>query len=579
MQPRMSKRWVVKEQITSEVGEKLAAYPAFFRQILFARGITTAEQAQAYLDCSPTTSTDPFNMKGMREAVSCLLDAIDQEIPTVVYGDYDVDGVTATALMTLVLRQFGAQVRPYIPNRFDEGYGLNVEALKTLAEEGIKLIVTVDCGIRSPVEAKLAEALGIKMVISDHHHPAEELPSACAVICPKQDGCEYAEKDLSGVGLAYKIAQALVIARPNAGVCAEDYLDLVALGTVADVVPLVGENRVLVRQGLERMRARMFYERPGLQALANVARINSRNVTATDVAFMLGPRLNASGRLETAETSLHLLMTMDRNEAGRLAQELDDQNRHRQDLTRKTQDAATMKAQSSGLGAEAQDILFAFDETFNPGVVGLAASRLVETYYRPAVVGVFENGMARASCRSIPEFHITEALDACRHLMERHGGHALAAGFTIKRENLDELMRCLREAARDKLAGQDLRPVLRADAEIRLEELRQQNFLSYLDMLQPTGQGNAEALFITRGVKVVDVRFMGAEKQHAKLKVEVPGNRGVLDVVAFRQAEKAAGIKRGDYIDVMYHYERNEFNGITTSQMNARDFRQSDAVD
>ena len=579
MQPRMSKRWVVKEQITPEVREELAAYPTFFQQILFARGITTADQAKAYIDCSLSSVTDPLTMKGMAEAVACLMDAIDRDIPIAVYGDYDVDGVTATALMTLVLRQFGAQAIPYIPNRFDEGYGLNVEAIKKLADDGIKLIVTVDCGIRSPAEARLAQELGVQMVISDHHHPAEELPAACAVICPKQEGCEYAEKDLSGVGLAYKIAQALVNARPNAGVCAEDYLDLVALGTVADVVPLVGENRVLVRQGLARMRARMIHDRPGLLALANVARVNALSVTATDVAFMLGPRLNASGRLETAMRSLELLMATDRGLAGVWAQELDDQNRKRQEMTRKTQEAAAVKAQAGDGGAGGQDILFAFDETFNPGVVGLAASRLVEMYYRPAVVGVIENGVARASCRSIPEFHITEALDGCRHLMERHGGHALAAGFTIKTENLPQLIDCLREAARNKLAGQDLRPMLRADAEVRLEELRHPDFMRYLDMLQPTGQGNSEALFVSRNVKVLDVRYMGAEKQHAKLKVEVPGGRGVLDVVCFRQAEKAAALKRGEPIDVMYHYERNEFNGIVTPQMNARDFKPSGMAD
>jgi single-stranded-DNA-specific exonuclease len=565
MQPRLNKRWVIHERISAEVEQELAAYPPFFRQILYARGVRSAAQAQAYLTCALPFAAGPFDLSGMDAAVDCILAALDRDVPIAVYGDYDVDGVTATALLTQVLRGFGAQVTPYIPNRFDEGYGLNVEALDRLAADGIRLVVTVDCGIRSPVEARRARELGIDLVISDHHQPAAELPQANAVICPKQEGDNYPDKDLSGAGLAYKIAQALVMRRPDCGVRAEDFLDLVALGTVADVVPLVGENRVLVRRGLDLMRIKIFEMRPGFFALASVAGLKLTRISATDVAFMLGPRLNAAGRLETAQKSLNLLLTADRMESGLLAQELDNQNRQRQDLTRKTQEDAIRRAAEEA----SEDILFAFDESYNPGIVGLAASRLVETFYRPAIVGQVEKEFTRASCRSIPEFHITRALDSCRDLLERHGGHALAAGFTVRNENRPELVRRLREIAAQELGGRDLYASLRADMEIPLYDLRP-DFLEHLERLQPAGQGNPEAAFVSRNVPVRKYSTMGGEKQHLRMTLDA-GYGYVIDAVAFRQGHKAAQMPK--HIDLLYSYETNEYNGRTSLQLNVRDFK------
>ena len=568
MLPRLSKRWEIHERIPQDIDQSLALYPQFFRQILFARGIHSETEARAYLE-DGLEQSDPFQLTDMEAAVDRLSRAINQDEAIAVYGDYDVDGVTATALLTQVLRRYGAEVIHYIPNRFDEGYGLNIEALETLSSQGVRLVVTVDCGIRSPREAERARELGIDLMISDHHHPGEEIPDACAVICPKRPGDRYPDKDLSGVGLAYKIAQALEIRRPEDEVNADDWLDLVALGTVADVVPLCGENRTLVRRGLQRIRSG---GRAGLNSLAGVAGIRIPQVGAGDIAFMLGPRLNAAGRLDTAMDSLRLLMCEDIMLAGMLAQQLDDQNRKRQEITQQTQKDAIRQAEEFGV----DEILFAFSNEYNPGIVGLAASRLVDSFYRPAIVGYddVEHGVTRASCRSIPEFHITQALDQCQDLLVRHGGHALAAGFTVKNENRPELIRRLHEIAKKELSGKDLKPALRADLDIPLFELRP-DFLPYLDMLQPTGQANPEAVFVSRNLKVLHSKKVGSEGQH--LRLTVSDGRITYDGIAFRQGYRGDNFPAR--VDLMYVFERNEFNGRVSLQLNVRDFKASGTPD
>ena len=367
-----TKRWEVAEKsrpLPVAVDEELSAYPPFFRKVLYHRGICTQLQAMDYLDGMSSYSS-PFDLTGIQDTVKRLEWAIKHQEHIVVYGDYDVDGVTATALMVQVLQRLGAQVSYYIPNRFDEGYGLNIEAIEKLAQQGAQVILTVDCGIRSLAEAVLAEKLDIDLIVCDHHHPSEELPAAYAVICPRQPGDAYPYKDLSGVGLAYKLAQALISSLPDCGIDLSEWLDLVALGTVADVVPLTGENRELVRQGLQVIRAA---GRPGILSLAQVAGIRMEYVlktdengsaqyprlviTSGDIGFMLGPRLNAAGRLETALDALRLLLAQTPEDAGLIAQQLDDQNRRRQEITRKMQDEADALAKHSG----SEEILLAFD--------------------------------------------------------------------------------------------------------------------------------------------------------------------------------------------------------------------------
>ncbi|MCL4825696.1 MAG: hypothetical protein KJZ57_15925, partial [Anaerolineales bacterium] len=338
--------------------------------------------------------------------------------------------------------------------------------------------------IRSPEEARHARDLGLDLVISDHHEPSGDLPDALAVLNPKQEGDAYPEKYLAGVGIAYKIAEALHSLQPSA-FALESFLDLVALGTVADLAPLTGENRALVRKGLEQMRQT---PRQGLFSLANVAGADITKANATTIGFTFGPRLNASGRLDSALASYRLLVTDDVQEAGDIAVKLNQQNTERQKLTKEIQ------AQAEALALDGQKdslLLFAVHPDFNHGVVGLAASRLTELYYRPAVVGHFGEETTRCSCRSIPEFHITRALDECADLLVRHGGHAAAAGFTVRNEKLDELVARLRSIAERELDGRDLRASLSADAEVPLSQLTF-DLLSQLEQLQPTGYGNPE---------------------------------------------------------------------------------------
>ena len=570
-----TKRWIISPRITAQASAALQAFPPILQQILFNRGMGSDEEARAFLRAQPNFNSDPFQLTGMQAAVERIQSALNHKEPIAIYGDYDVDGVTATALMVQALEGLGANVRGYIPNRFDEGYGLNTDALDSLKADGVKLVITVDCGIRSPNEALHSQTIGLDLIISDHHHPdGLNLPPALAVINPKQHGDIYPDKDLAGVGIAYKIIEALIKDRgPSTmddgqpsmvnGLSLSDLLDLVALGTVADLAPLVGENRVLVRKGLKQIRET---KRQGLFSLAGVAEMKIDKVTAGNIGFMLGPRLNASGRLESALASFELLTTTDFMRAGQLAQQLDVQNKQRQTITRSMQKQAEEIAMSEDPEAF---LLFAAHEDFNPGVVGLAASRLTEVYYRPAIVAAHNAEETRGSCRSIPEFHITDALDQCKDLLVRHGGHAAAAGFTVKNENVPELVARLKSIAKAQLSGKDLRQTLSADMEVALADL---NFevLKHLEYIEPTGYGNPDAVFVSRNVKVKSSRTVGADAKHLKLTLE--DDRGaVFDSIGFRLGHLRDTLPAR--VDVMYHLEANEWNGKRSLQLNLKDVK------
>ena len=570
-----TKRWIVPPLISPEADSALSAFPPLLRQILFNRGYPTDAEARAYLNAKPDFNPDPFQMKGMREAVDRIRFAIQNNQPIAIYGDYDVDGVTATVLLVEALQSLNANVRGYIPNRFEEGYGLNNNALDELKASGVKLVITVDCGIRSPNEADHARALGLDLIISDHHHPAEgDLPPAFAVINPKQHGDIYPDKDLAGVGIAYKIVEALLgdgrqtvdDGQPSTvnGQFLNTLLDLVALGTVADLAPLVGENRSLVRKGLRQMRQTM---RQGLFSLAAVSDVKLDKVNAGNIGFSLGPRLNAAGRLKEALAAYELLITKDASKAGELAQLLNIQNRDRQGITREMQARAEEIAMKDDPNAY---LLFAAQDDFNSGVVGLAASRLTETYYRPAIVAAKGEEETRGSCRSIPEFHITEALDQCADLLVRHGGHAAAAGFTVRNENLSELVTRLKTIAADQLSKVDLRPTVTADADVSLVDIRPELFEKCLRYLEPTGYGNPNAAFVARNVKVKNARTVGADKKHLKLLLE-DDERFTHDAIGFRLGEWNK--KMPPRVDILFTYEPNDYNGRVNYQLNLKDLR------
>jgi single-stranded-DNA-specific exonuclease len=566
MKRELNKIWQIEPAISPEADAALNNYSPVMRQMLYNRGICTGEDAARYLEFQGALH-DPFGLLGMEASVVRILSAVAAGEKIAVYGDYDVDGVTATALLVQVLRRMGGDVEAYIPDRFEEGYGLNNAALEKLSQAGYKLVVTVDCGIRSPGEARHARELGLDLIISDHHEPKEELPDAFAVINPRQAGDTYPEKNLAGVGLAFKIAQALLQRNPLPGVQAADWMDLVAVGTVADIVPLGGENRALVKAGLALLRQGA---RQGLRSLSGAAGFGSSlNLSARDIGFMIGPRLNAAGRLESAMAAFDLLMAATPDAAGPLALQLDDQNRQRQLLTQ------TMQVEAEALfdDGDAPLLIFAFKPEFDykvAGLVGLVASRLTETYYRPSIVACQENGFVRASCRSIPEFHITRALDECSDLLVRHGGHAMAAGFTVRQENLAELISCLNAIAARELADRELRPVLTADLELPLIQLRPE-ILTDLDRLEPTGLGNRSAYFVSRNLLVKRAFQMGKENQH--LKLVVSDGRITYDAVAFRMGHLAANLP--SRVDLLYSFERNEYNGRVTLQLMVRDLKSS----
>lgn len=571
--PQLTKRWQVAARLTPEADIALKGFPKVLRQILFNRGYAEEEAALLYLQAGFPKGTEPFNLLGLQSAATRLAAAIQKQEKIVIYGDYDADGVTATALLFQALGKLGAVVQPYIPNRFDEGYGLNKEALEAVQAEGAAVVVTVDCGIRSPEEAAHARSLGLDLIITDHHHPEKVLPEAFAIVNPKQPGDSYPDKDLAGVGIAFKLTQGLVSLMqahdlPTYGVKAEDYLDLVAIGTVADLAPLTGENRALVRRGLEQIRRA---RRLGLVSLLRVASILPAKVTSGDIGFVIGPRLNAAGRLESALAALELLTTDSLPRAGLLAQQLDNQNRERQRLTQQIQtqaEAIAIEECPDGL------LLFAAHPEFNPGVVGLAASRLTDLYYRPSIVAYQGEEFTRGSCRSIPEFHITEALDSCADLLVHHGGHAAAAGFTVRNEDLPLLMERLNAVASEQLAELNLCATLAADVEIPLSELHP-SLLEHLDLIQPTGYGNSQAVFVSRGLEVTAARPVGREGAHLKLTVR--SNRVYYDAIAFRQGHWHGQIPQ--FIDLMYTFELNEYNGRSSLQLNVKDMKAAGTPD
>ncbi len=550
--------------------DRFADLPPLVVQVLYNRGIADRSEVAAFLQTDrPILPDGLFNMKGLPQTVERIRQAIRSNEPIAIYGDYDVDGVTATALMVQLLAALGANVRPYIPHRVDEGYGLNNEALQSLQSEGVKLVITVDCGVRSIPEVAFAKSIGLDLIVSDHHMPSDELPDAFALINPKQPDCPYPFKELAGVGLAFKIAQALLAVSANtdphkAAITEDELLDLVALGTVADLAPLLGENRSLVARGLDRIRRTT---RPGLRALLNVGKVKSIDTAA--IGFALGPRLNASGRLDHALKSYQLLMTEDRSEADRLALDLDIQNRERQALTKELTD----KARSIALaGSHNTPLIFVADPAFKAGVVGLVAGRLTEEFYRPSIIVEQGETESRGSCRSIPEFHITRALDECKELFVHHGGHAAAAGFTIETTKLDTLAERMHAIAERELGDQELIPTLSIDADVELKQLTADLFTA-LQKTQPHGYANPAPIFASRGLIVLEARTVGAESAHLKLRVT--DGKTPWDAIAFRFGELAPRLPRGTRIDLAYTFEENEWNGVKSLQLNVKDIKRS----
>lgn len=557
----MQKQWKLYPSLPPEVKKELSEYHPAFQQILYNRGVKSRDNALQYLATQVNHPTDPFLIRDMDIAVERINYAIHSGETIAIYGDFDADGVTASALMYTYLARLTTSVIVYIPDRFEEGYGLNMGAIKNLSDKGVNLILTVDCGIRSIEEVAFAKKLGIDVIIVDHHHPAPTLPEAVAVIDPKRPDDQYPYKHLAGVGLAYKVVCALIESR-NEDVDADEYLDFVALGTVADLAPLNDENRKLVKGGLDKLNTQ---PRQGIFSLINVAGITPGRITSTHIGYMLGPRLNAAGRIDSAYTALKLLVASSAEDAGRLALQLDNHNRHRQRLTAEIQEKAEQMAIEDD---SVPYILFAGDPEFNPGVVGLAASRLTEKYYRPAIVAFIGEKYSRGSCRSIPEFHITKALDQCSDLLVQHGGHAAAAGFTVSNKNLPLLKEKLYEIAEQELKEQILIPTIDVDVEIPLSEIPPE-IIHDINRIEPVGIGNPSPLFLSRNVRIKNARLVGADGKHLKLVLEQ--DRVVYDAIAFNFGDYFSSLT--EYVDIVYSYEINEYMGRQNLQLNIIDIK------
>lgn len=565
--PPQYKRWQVAPPAPPSHIARFPHLHPLVVQVLYNRGVTDPADVAAFLG-GEGRDVSPFALAGVAAAVTCLRQALRQGEPIAVYGDFDADGVTATVLLVQTLRALGGNVRPYIPHRVDEGYGLHKAALAHLAREGIRLIITVDCGVRSVDEVAYARRLGLDVVITDHHSVGPRLPEAVAVIDPKRADCPY-PCELAGVGVAYKLAQALLRSHRQTPVTPQevhleesDLLDLVALGTVADLAPLLGENRLLVQRGLASINR---LERPGVEALCRQAGLKAGQVDATAIGFALGPRLNAAGRLTHAQEAYRLLETEYPAEAEQLAGQLDRLNRERQQLTLESHERARQLALQAG---EETPLLFAAAPDFQAGIVGLVASRLVDEFYRPAVVVEVGKKYSKGSARSIPEFHITAALDECADLLVHHGGHAAAAGFTVPNERLDELAERLRGLAAEQLAGMELAPVLAVDAVVELAHMSGELYQE-LTRLEPCGYANPQPLFLSRNVRLLGQRAVGGDGRH--LKLTLSDGRAVWDGIAFRLGEWAG--KLPDRVDIVYHLEANEWNGQQRLQLNVQDVR------
>jgi single-stranded-DNA-specific exonuclease len=542
-------------------------------QLLFNRGLVEPPDIQAFLEGSPD-SDNPFQLQGMNTAVTRIRQAIRHGERIAVYGDFDVDGVTSTALLIQVLRALGADAEPYIPHRIREGYGLNTGALDELAGRGIRVVITVDCGVRAVEEVLHGRQLGLDLIITDHHEPPQDLPPALALINPKQPGCRYPFKDLPGVGLAFKLAQALLRVErrvPIKGVgeqgstpsdiTEEQLLDLVALGVVADLAPLLGENRALVRRGLAVLNRA---ERIGVRALMEVAGVKPGQVGSETIGFVLGPRINAAGRLDHAMLAYRLLVTQDPDEARQLAEKLDARNRERQALT----EAVLEQALAQIEGQEDAFFLMVGGEDFAPGVVGLVASRLTEQFYRPSLVLEIGEETSHGSARSIPEFNIVKALDEVADLLTKYGGHAAAAGLTVATEKLEVLRARLREIAARELAGVELVPALTVDAEWPLAKLTPKTFRT-LTHLEPFGVGNPAPLFLARDVALRGYSTVGEEENHLRLKLQQ--DRIIWDAMAFRQAHWANNMP--ERIDMVYTPKIEVWNDQEWLRLDVKDMR------
>ena len=566
----LKKRWQLDEE--PENSKILALsdslnIPGVLAKLLIQRGINNFFEAKEYFRPSLDILHDPFLMNGMEEASIRVINAITNNEKICVYGDYDVDGTCSAALMYLFLKELGADVEVYIPNRLTEGYGVSITSIDNFAKKGVTLLITVDCGITAVEEVAHANKKGIDTVICDHHQPKEELPKAVAVLDPLKPGCNYPFKYLSGAGVAFKLARAVSF-RIGKKELPMKYLDLVALAGAADIVPLIDENRVLVREGLDLINSN---PRPGILALIRVARLEPGDLSAGKIVFTIAPRINAVGRLGDAQRAVELFTTNDYDEAKRLAQILEEENIARRKIDEATFSHAVNKVEQFTDFENDLGIVLHGDE-WHPGVIGIVASRLVEKYYRPSVMLSTIDGVAKGSARSISGFNIYEALESCQDLLLQFGGHAAAAGLAIEIHKVDEFRERFNKILKEKLQNSDILPVIKIDTKISLTEITPK-FIRILDQFSPFGPGNMRPVFLAEGVKIANTpRIVGVNHLLASFKQN--DNDKVFDAIGFNLGEYLNEIeKNGKLVDIVFTIEKITKDGRAFPQLRIRDIQ------
>lgn len=568
-------RWRYTPSTASDIDalKDIDDFPRPIAEIMVKKGLITKNDIQSFFDMQLTSLINPFEMLDMEKASERICNAIRDNEKICIYGDYDVDGISSTAVLYLFLKQIGADVICYIPNRLEEGYGLNTEAVKEIASKNTKLLITVDCGISALNEATIAKTIGLDLIITDHHQPAPDMPNAYAIVNPMQEGDTYPNKTLAGVGISFKLLMAIRFTLrkrnffkgepPNI----KNLLDIVTLGTIADVVPLTGENRVIVKQGLKIMSGDNI--RMGIDELKNMAGLNSQIMKTYHVGFQLAPRLNAVGRMGSSDKSLQLLITNNRDEARRLSMELDSENKFRQTIERDILKETFEIIERDKLNQEPGIVLAG--KNWHPGVIGIVASRVVDKYYRPTIILSCDGDTAKGSARSIPCFHLYNGLEEISDMLLSFGGHKYAAGVKIQSNRATELRERFNKTVSDKLTENDFIPVLQIDAILDSKEIND-NLLSWLTKLEPFGSGNKEPIFCMENVKKYQSpTLVGKEANHLKCYFEKNGT--VFDSIGYNMKDYKNLINENDKFDILFTLTQSKWKGNASIQLSMKDIK------
>ena len=570
----MAKVWTIKESAPEEQVARLSAelgIDKVLSELLVQRGVTTFDEARTFFRPSLDDLHDPFLMKDMDKAVERLHQAISNGEKILVYGDYDVDGTTAVAQLLSFIRRFTKDVDYYIPDRYDEGYGVSFKGIDWASDNGFRLIITLDCGIKAIDKVEYARSKGIDMIICDHHLPEETLPAAVAVLDPKREDCNYPFDDLCGCGVGFKFVQGYAAKYGIPLEELEPLLDLQVVSIASDLVSMMGENRILAHYGLKRLNES---PRKGLLAMINLSKLEPGHLSIDDIVFKIGPRINAAGRMESGRLAVELLTATDDLAAFRIGEKINDNNTERKNIDRViTQEAVEMVR--TGTALETENVTIVYNPSWNKGVVGIVASRLVEVFFKPTVVLTKSNGFITGSARSVPGFDLYAAIDSCAPLLENFGGHVYAAGLTLKEENLQEFCRRMNSFVSGTISDESLTPVTEIDARLDFAQITPK-FVRILKQFQPFGPDNANPVFLTEDVYDNGAaRKVGADGLHLKLDlVQESHPYRQIPAIAFNMAEYYEHIKAGNPIDVCYSIVENFYRGSSTVQLRLRDMRE-----